>query len=197
MPGATCEHDGVPDVMRGEEIKLLGAMELLGVGSATMLPPGTHSKWVTVGDGRLTGFSTMMSGEFYALLRQHSILSRTLPADDGALDGEAFDAASPMRSPAGSLVQTAFSVRSLALFDRIPRAAMPSYLSGLVIGEELRCRPLDGRREVVVIGAPVLAERFERALRQRGIGVRRFGEEAAWRGLWAIHQRAIARGEGA
>jgi len=94
-------------------------------------------------------------------------------------------------------MQTAFSVRTLALFDRMARSAMPSYLSGLVIGEELRCRPLESGREVVVIGAPVLAERFERALRQRGIGVRRFGEEAAWRGLWAIHRRAVARGEGA
>jgi len=196
VPGLSCEHDGVPDVMRGEEVKILGALELLGVADATLVLPGTHSKWATVEGGRIRSFSTVMSGEFYALLRQHSILARTLPAEDGTLDAEAFDRGVAHAFEAGSLVQTAFSVRTLALFDRIPREAMPSYLSGLVIGEELRCRPLEGRREVVVIGAPVLAERFERALRQRGIGVRRFGEEAAWRGLWAIHQRAIARGEG-
>ncbi len=197
VPGISCERGGVPDVMRGEEIKILGALDLLGTADATLVLPGTHSKWATVEGGRIRSFSTVMSGEFYALLRQHSILARTLPPDDGALDGEAFDRGVACAFEAGSLMQTAFSVRTLALFDRMARSAMPSYLSGLVIGEELRCRPLESGREVVVIGAPVLAERFERALRQRGIGVRRFGEEAAWRGLWAIHRRAVARGEGA
>ena len=195
VPGVTCERGDVPDVMRGEEIKVLGALELLGVADATIVLPGTHSKWATVQRGRISAFSTVMSGEFYALLRQHSILARTLPPDDGPLDAAAFDRGVATAREAGSLMQTAFSVRTLALFERMPAAALPSYLSGLVIGEELRCRPLDGVEQLVVIGAPVLAERFERALRGRGIGVRRFGEEAAWRGLWAIHRHAIERGE--
>ena len=194
VPGVTCERGDVPDVMRGEEIKILGALELLGIADATIVLPGTHSKWATVQGGRITAFSTVMSGEFYALLRQHSILARTLPADDGPLDAAAFDRGVATALEAGSLMQTAFSVRTLALFERMPAAALPSYLSGLVIGEELRCRPLDGVGQLVVIGAPVLAERFERALRGRGIGVRPFGEEAAWRGLWAIHRRALERG---
>jgi len=194
VPGISCEHDGVPDVMRGEEIKILGALDLLQTDDATLVLPGTHSKWATVEGGRIRSFSTVMSGEFYALLRQHSILARTLPPEDGALDGDAFDRGVAHAFAAGGLMQAAFSVRTLALFERLPPAAMPSYLSGLVIGEELRCRPLAGCREVVVIGAPVLAERFERALGQRGVGVRRFGEEAAWCGLWAIQQRVDERG---
>jgi 2-dehydro-3-deoxygalactonokinase len=189
VPGLSCERDGIPDVMRGEEIKIFGALELLGTDTAQIALPGTHSKWATVSAGRIQSFATVMSGEFYALLRQHSILSRTLPADDGALDGPAFDRGVGQALKGSSLLQTAFSVRTLALFERMPAAAMPSYLSGLVIGEELRCRPLEGVREIVLIGAPVLADRFERALSQRGIGVRRFGEEAAWRGLWAIDRR--------
>ena len=60
--------------------------------------------------------------------------------------------------------------RTLALFDHLPPAAMPSYLSGLVIGEELRCRPLEGRREVVVIGAAVLAERLSGLVRRSANG---------------------------
>ena len=194
VPGISCEHAGVPDVMRGEEIKILGALDLLQTDDATLVLPGTHSKWATVEGGRIRSFSTVMSGEFYALLRQHSILARTLPPEDGALDGDAFDRGVAHAFAAGGLMQAAFSVRTLALFERLPPAAMPSYLSGLVIGEELRCRPLAGCREVVVIGAPVLAERFERALGQRGVGVRRFGEEAAWCGLWAIQQRVDERG---
>jgi 2-dehydro-3-deoxygalactonokinase len=188
VPGATCEHDGVPDVLRGEEIKLIGAMEILGIDSATVLSPGTHSKWATVENGRLASFSTMMSGEFYAVLRRHSILSRSLPEDDGELDGPAFDDGVRRALAGTSLLQTAFSVRCLDLFDRLPRAALPSYLSGLVIGEALRWPPLDGVPSVVVVGGPVLTERFARALSLRGIDARVLGEEAAWRGLWAIDQ---------
>jgi 2-dehydro-3-deoxygalactonokinase len=197
VPGVLCEHHGVPDVMRGEEIKIFGALELLGVDEAVLVLPGTHSKWATVAGGRIRGFSTVMSGEFYALLRRHSILARTLPAEDGELDAGAFDRGVGHALEGQSLMQTAFSVRTLALFDRLPAAALPSYLSGLVIGEELRCRPLDGVGQVIVIGAPALAQRFERALRQRGQAVRQLGEEAAWRGLWAIHQRSVGRGSGA
>jgi 2-dehydro-3-deoxygalactonokinase len=193
VPGATCEHDGVPDVMRGEEIKLIGAMALLGIDSATMLSPGTHSKWATVENGRLVGFTTMMSGEFYALLRRQSILSRSLPADDATLDGPAFDDGVRRALAGSSLLQTAFSVRCLDLFDRLPRAALPSYLSGLVIGEALRWPPLDGVRSVVVIGSPLLNERFARALALRGIGTQLLGEEAAWRGLWAIDRKRVGR----
>jgi len=196
VPGASCEHDDVPDVLRGEEVKLFGAMEMLGIGSATMLSPGTHSKWVTVEDGRLVSFSTMMSGEFYAVLRRHSILSRSLPEDDGPLDGRAFDDCVQRALAGPSLLQTAFSVRCLDLFDRLPRAARPSYLSGLVIGEALRWPQLAGVQSVVVIGSPLLSERFARALALRGIATRILDEEAAWRGLWAIdRKRARLAGE--
>jgi 2-dehydro-3-deoxygalactonokinase len=195
VPGVSCEHDGVPDVMRGEEIKVFGALELLGIEDALLVLPGTHSKWARVSAGHIRDFSTVMSGEFYALLRQHSILARTLPADDGELDSVAFDRAVAHALEGSSLMQTAFSVRTLALFERMPAAALPSYLSGLVIGEELRCRPLEGVAEVVVIGAPALALRFERALRQRGVGVCQLGEEPAWRGLAAIDRRTGTKGK--
>ena len=99
VPGISCEHGGVPDVMRGEEIKILGALELLGIADATLVLPGTHSKWATVEGGRIRGFSTVMSGEFYALLRQHSILARTLAAPTMARSmARPSTAASPMRS---------------------------------------------------------------------------------------------------
>ncbi len=190
VPGACCEHDGAPDVLRGEEVKFLGAMTLLGIDSATMLSPGTHSKWARVENGRLTHFSTTMSGEFYALLREHSILARSMPdGDDGELDGAAFDAGVRRSLDGAGLMQSAFSVRSLDLFERLPSAALPSYLSGLVLGEALRWPGLAGESSVVVIGAPALTERFARALALRGIAARILGDEAAWRGLWAIDRR--------
>ncbi|MBC7604093.1 MAG: 2-dehydro-3-deoxygalactonokinase [Ramlibacter sp.] len=186
VPGLSCAHDDIPDVMRGEETQVFGALNLLGVDSGTLVLPGTHSKWVRVEAGRVNDFTTAMTGEFYALLRQHSILARTLPADDGPFHGDAFDAgvAHAMRSP--GLLQSAFSARTLALFGRLPQAQQPSYLSGLVIGEELRERALHADAHVVVVGAAVLTVRYARALASLGVRADTVGAQAGWRGLHDI-----------
>jgi 2-dehydro-3-deoxygalactonokinase len=192
VPGVSCDPAGVPDVMRGEETQVFGALDLLGVQEGSFVLPGTHSKWVQVEAGRIRDLTTVMSGEFYDLLRKHSILARSLPPADASLDEAAFDRGVVMALQGGSLMQTAFSVRTLSLFDRMAAEALASYLSGLVIGEELRCRPLQQGSSVVVIGAPALAGRFERALRLQGVGAVLLGDEAAWRGLRVIDARARA-----
>ena len=193
VPGLTCERRGMPDVMRGEEVKVLGALEALGLVDAVLVLPGTHSKWAMVTKGRVESFATVMSGEFYALLCKHSILAKSLPAAEAPLDAAAFDRGVATALDGPSLMETAFSVRTLALFERLPEAARASYLSGLVIGEELRCRPLHDVRELVLVAAPALVERFERALARRGVAVRTLGEEVAWRGLHAIDRCARER----
>lgn len=182
VPGLSCEHDGMPDVMRGEETQVLGALRLLGLRDASIVLPGTHSKWVQVRAGRIESFRTFMTGEAYGLLRRHSILARTLPEHDGTLDEAAFHRGLAQARRGGSLLATAFTVRTQALFDRMPADAAPSYLSGLVIGEELRAQAADG--SPVIIGAPELARRYAIALP----GARAVGAEATWRGLWAIAQ---------
>ncbi|MBC5765911.1 2-dehydro-3-deoxygalactonokinase [Ramlibacter albus] len=185
VPGLVCHHGGVPDVMRGEEVQVFGAMELLGVHDLVAVLPGTHSKWVEVHHGRIVSFATAMTGEFYALLRRHSILARTMDEDDGSLDEAAFVQGVKHAQRTGNLLQSAFSARTLALFERMPRAAMPSYLSGLVIGEELRSHYVADARGFVVIGAPELAQRYTLAL---DASVRCLGAEATWRGLASIAQ---------
>jgi 2-dehydro-3-deoxygalactonokinase len=185
VPGLSCEHDEVPDVMRGEEVQVFGALRLLGLQDATVVLPGTHSKWVTVRGSRIEGFTTFMTGEFYALLRRQSILSRTLPPDDGPLDASAFDQGVAHALTGRSLLGTAFSARTLSLFERVAAESLPSYLSGLVIGEELRAQP-SLPDAVVVIGSPELAGRYQRALAQRGITTQVIGHEATWQGLWAL-----------
>ena len=189
VPGLCCEQQGVPDVMRGEETQVFGAMALLGIGKGLFVLPGTHSKWVHVSDGRIKHFSTFMTGEFYALLRQHSILARTLPQDDGELDARAFERGVHYAMHNANLMHTAFSVRTLSLFDRVPAAAMPSYLSGLVIGEELRSQHLSRIADpIVIVAGAALAQRYELAMRLLDIPARAVGAEATWRGLWAIAQ---------
>ena len=88
-PGLSDRQGDVPDVMRGEEVQIFGAMRLAGLADGLFVLPGTHSKWATVRDGKVTGFRTFMTGEVYGLFAQHSILARTLDAD-APLDEAAF-----------------------------------------------------------------------------------------------------------
>ena len=128
-----------------------------------------------------------MTGEFYGLLSQHSILARTLDAE-APLDEAMFLRGVTRAGEGNGLLHDAFGVRALALFDRLSPAQSASYLSGLLIGEELRTQDLTAGREVVVIGAPALTARYALALGQKGATVRRFGAEATWAGLRALQR---------
>jgi 2-dehydro-3-deoxygalactonokinase len=187
VPGLSVERGEVPDVMRGEEVQIFGAMRLARITDGLFVLPGTHSKWATVQEGRVTGFRTYMTGEFYGLLSQHSILARTLEAD-APLDEPMFLRGVTRAGEGNGLLHEAFGVRALALFDRLSPAQSASYLSGLLIGEELRVQELPAGREVVVIGAPALMARYALALAQSGITVRCFGAEATWAGLRALRR---------
>lgn len=187
VPGLSSDVHNVPDVMRGEEVQVFGAMQLLGVQDGVFVLPGTHSKWAWVQQGRVRDFATFMTGEVYALLRRHSILGRTLPAEDGPLDEAAFVRGVIRAREAGSLLHGAFSARTLALFARLPDAALPSYLSGLVIGEELRAHRLENSAAApVLVGAEALTRRYQLALTTYGLHATTLGDEATWRGLAAL-----------
>ena len=186
VPGLSCERDGAPDVMRGEETQIFGALDMLGASDALFVLPGTHSKWAEVQGGRVERFSTSMTGEVYALLRHHSILARTLPSEDGPLLGEPFDAGVERAMRSASLLQCAFTTRTLALFERSTPDELASYLSGLVIGEELRAQGSLAGRTVHVIGNDALTQRYQRALARVGAQAVAVGAQATWRGLWNI-----------
>jgi len=191
VPGLSVEKSGIPDVIRGEETQIFGALQLLGLSGASggvrLVLPGTHSKWVTVTNHRVTDFSTWMTGELYALLRQHSILARTLPPDDSADHNDAaFEQGVAYALRGDGLLHTAFSTRTLSLFKRMATNALPSYLSGLVIGEELKCQRLESGDRVVVVGAEALTKKYAQALRQLGVSAQCVDNQATWHGLRAI-----------
>jgi 2-dehydro-3-deoxygalactonokinase len=185
VPGLSDEHDGVPDVMRGEEVQILGAMVLTGRDEGVFVLPGTHNKWAIVRKGRVAGFRTFMTGEFYALLSQHSILARMLDAT-APLDETAFLQGVTQTDNGQGLLHNAFGARSLPLFERMPRGEVASYLSGLLIGEELRTQSLHAVGEVVLIGSSNLTDRYALALRTMGVATRTLGAEATWAGLHAL-----------
>jgi 2-dehydro-3-deoxygalactonokinase len=185
VPGLSDTEADVPDVMRGEEVQIFGAMRLAGLADGLFVLPGTHSKWATVRGGRVTGFRTYMTGEVYGLFGGYSILARTLDAD-APLDAAAFRRGVARAGNGEGLLHNAFGVRALALFGRLSPAESASYLSGLLIGEELDRQQLPASREVIVIGASALVERYALALGAWGASVRTFGAEATWAGLRAL-----------
>ncbi|MBA5776027.1 2-dehydro-3-deoxygalactonokinase [Stappia sp. F7233] len=149
LPGIARRNPDRPDVMRGEETQILG---LAGTSqkdlSATIILPGTHSKWSTVEKGRVTDFSTAMTGELFALLREHSLLRHSLGAVAIACDplNPAFrrGLTQSTEKPA-NLLQAVFSLRARSLLFGAGNADIAAELSGLLIGAEiagaLRTRP--------------------------------------------------------
>ena len=188
VPGLSNDDEGVPDVMRGEEVQIFGAIALTGIRDGLFVLPGTHNKWVRVADGRVAGFRTFMTGEFYALLGTHSILARTI--DNAApLDEAAFRQGVAQSHNGRGLLHNAFGARTLALFDRMKAGPLASYLSGLLIGEELRAQSLQPDGRVVLIGSAQLTQRYALALDAEGIESRTLGAEATWAGLHALHNK--------
>ncbi|MDO8458871.1 MAG: 2-dehydro-3-deoxygalactonokinase [Burkholderiaceae bacterium] len=191
VPGV---RHGFDDVMRGEETQVFGAAAALGLQDAVMVLPGTHSKWVQLADGAITKFNTFMTGEFYALLAQHSILAKSLPdatAKPATLDTAAFlkgiDRAQKSSESGQTLLGNAFSTRVKSLFNELQPAQAASYLSGLVIGDELAAMRLPAASQVIVIGSATLCERYTLALAHLGVQTRPMGNQAAWAGLHSIY----------
>lgn len=182
---------GTPDVMRGEETQLVGL--LAGhpalAASSTVLMPGTHSKWVHVAQGRVTGFRTRMTGEVYTLLRQHSVLARLMPAADAdAWHGDAFDAGvdSARRGAGRDLQGQLFAVRTLGLTGGLAPAALPDYLSGLLIGHELEAGLATRGAALALVGEPALCRRYTRALQRFGVVPDCIADNTAHAGLWQL-----------
>ena len=184
-PGVRFEND---DVMRGEEIQVFGAVAVLGLRDATMILPGTHSKWVNLEGGAILGFNTFMTGELYALLAQHSILAKSLPQQSSRFEPQAFLKGIDVASEGVNILNTAFSVRVKSLFKELAPEHAASYLSGLVIGEELAAMQVQPGVDLILVGNQQLTERYQLALEHLGANVRSLGTQAAWAGLYQIYQ---------
>lgn len=181
VPGLTArDADGVPEVMRGEETKLVGLVSG-GMTDGLVCMPGTHSKWATLRGGRVEGFATHMTGDVFAAVSEHTILGRTIDLE-APPDWAAFDHGAVRARRAGGLLHHLFGTRALHLLDGMTPAEGASYLSGLLIGHEVAAAGGDGPVEVVGSGA--LVERYARVLGERAVA--RDGAELVLAGLAAI-----------
>ena len=156
------------DVMRGEEVQLLGAIgEGMVPADALVCHPGTHNKWAEVAGGRIATFRTIMTGELFNLLREHSVLSDLLV--EPAEPGEAFDAG-VRDGLAGDIQAQLFSVRSRVLLGKARREDAPSYTSGLLIGGDVRLglESAAPATQIVIMGRPELTRLYASAIAVAG-----------------------------
>ena len=189
----------LPDVMRGEETQILGAMALEPelAANALLVLPGTHSKWAVLSAGRIESFSTQMTGELFALLRDHSILGKPAREESPEADRAAFlrGVRNALSSGAQSVSARLFTARSLFLTGSLRAAHTLEYLSGLLIGEELRSVlarfPEGDFPPVVLVGDAALCARYRDAMGECGIARTHILDQTAPVGLWQI---ALAAG---
>ena len=201
VPGYCLRGASDVDVMRGEETQLYGALQLLGAGASDgcYVLPGTHSKWVRLHGGRITELRTYMTGELFALLRQHGTLASAMQtagsnaaaglqhanvADDPEfLRGVAAAAAGP------ALTHALFGARARVVTGALAPDAAAAYVSGLLIGAEWAdAQRLESRAEPVrLIGEPALASLHAACARHHGRRLETLDARqiqlAAWRAL--------------
>lgn len=185
VPGVRMGPPHRADVMRGEETQILGA----GVENGLLCLPGTHTKWARVSGGQIESFATTMAGETFNLLRKNSILAGSLPAEPAShLDSDGF-LSGLTAAKQGRFLSAAFGIRPMSLLEGRGPAWCEGYLSGLVIGTDVREGAPEPGAQVTVVGADALARHYADALRAAGAIPRLAdGAQAFVRGAWRIAQ---------
>ena len=180
--------DGMPEVMRSEEVQVFGSLDL---GVSHFVTPGTHSKWITTEGERLTHYATYVTGEVFAALKNHTILGRLMK--DGPDDDEAFarGVTAAFADPAGFLHRI-FAARSLGLFGEIAPESIASFLSGQVIGTEVAHAIRDNPKDAAyaVLASPGIGGRYVKAIEMAGLNVRYGDPHAIVKGLAIIARKA-------
>lgn len=190
VTGVTSTHNGAPDVMRGEETQIVGAVEA-GLNEGIFVLPGTHSKWITVRSGRIVDFETFMSGEIYAALCAQTILGTLM--NDSPFNDEGFREGVSIGLDAGpKLLHTLFHVRTMPLFGRISEDKVADYLSGILIGSEIHGATSNQVMDepVTIIGRDDLSDRYAIALQVLGQHSVRAPDDIVARGHFAIASSA-------
>jgi len=166
VPGVSYLGDARADVMRGEEVQLLGAIAAgMAPAEALLCQPGTHCKWAGMAGGAIATIRTTMTGELFALLGKHSLLAGFMTGT--VADGPAFRdglAASADRTLLGDL----FGARASVLTGRCDRGDVAAYVSGLLIGSDVREQGVAAGTLVHLLADPMLGGLYSAAIAAAG-----------------------------
>ncbi len=164
LPGAFIEQPA--DVMRGEELQLYGAVQNT---KQLVVLPGTHSKWALVNHGVLESFNTVVTGELFDVLINKTLIGGLASGKDHIQPVFAEGVQTGFNNNA--IVSELFTARSGVLLGTLQATEVASWLSGLLIGNEIRERyqTLDTEASILIIGSDELGTRYSQAFEQLGI----------------------------
>lgn len=179
VPGVSTMAEGRADVMRGEEVQLLGAAESgLVPADALLVQPGTHCKWATMVGGRIAGFTTAMTGELFALLRSHGLLAAQLQGE--VVPGAAFSEGVEV-GKRGDLAASLFGIRAAKMLGTRDDADAAAFASGLLIGSEVTARLAQyPHEEIFILSGPELGDLYIAAIEANGRTARLVDSHAAF-----------------
>jgi 2-dehydro-3-deoxygalactonokinase len=190
VPGVSTLAGGRPDVMRGEEVQLLGAAAAgLVPGDALLAQPGTHCKWAEMAAGRIAGFTTAMTGELFALLRNHGLLAAQL---HGAVSANAAFLAGVEEAKRRDFGASLFGIRAAKMLGTRDDADAASYASGLLIGSDVVARLEALLHDTVhILSGPELGKLYAAAIRANGREAELIDSHAAFvAGIIAIESQS-------
>lgn len=192
VPGIACRHaiDDAPDVLRGEEIEILGSAPAHG--EATIVLPGTHAKWTRVCNGRVVEFVTSMSGEIFDRLTTQGLLA-SVTEGEGDIDDRFFEGVTIGRARRMGLGSLLFGARARVVRDGMSKIAAASYIRGLLIGSEIADAhatfPGFGDGTVTLVGNGPLSRLYAAALESVDVAsVSVDSQDACLRGFLALHE---------
>lgn len=186
VPGVCIVTEGRADVMRGEEVQMIGAA------AAGLIPadgvachPGTHSKWVVLAGGAIRDFRTIMTGELFALLKKHSILADQLHAR--VVPGASFLDGVRRSLSDCALTADLFTVRARGLLTPFAPHDAAAFTSGLLVGADVKIglalvqdQQVTDQQPVALVGDPYLTSLYAAALREAGWATKEVDGETAF-----------------
>ncbi|SEH47449.1 2-dehydro-3-deoxygalactonokinase [Rhizobium tibeticum] len=195
LPGLAQRDQERPDVMRGEETQLLGALGPASTGSHAVCMPGTHSKWVHVKDGRVAGFSSFMTGELFDAISKYTILSHAVAgADQTPADEAAFETAIRVAYEHPAMATNLFfTARSGQLLHGLTAAAAQAKISGTLIGLEIAgaMSNTGAGVNITLVAAGQLKGLYEAAFKALSLSFNTIDADTAVRGGLAAAAKAI------
>lgn len=151
------------DIMRGEEIQLLGLYSKSGVENGLYLLVGTHSKHVCIKDNAVISFRTYMTGELFDLISTKSILADSISDNGKKGPGPAFEKGinSALNE---NICHSLFQIRARDILGESHNFENYDYLSGLLIGNELDTLRKNKPGYILLWGKPSLQKYYATAL---------------------------------
>ena len=192
VPGLSCTNPlNLPDTLRGEETQMIGWIVKNPTKARQLLClPGTHTKWAHIDLGQVNSFLTSPVGELYDVINHHSVIST--PDTEGYWHQPSFEEGLEVGlDKSNNILHSVFSCRTRQLLDNQPKETSASYLSGLLIGSDVRdaVNYFTDFDSVTVIGNDQVLPLYQQALKAYGIEAEVMkGQEASLSGLKAFVQ---------